>query len=112
MIPHHIFIQIESGEIVSFAPMISSMLDPRHKHLGFLTPTQRLAANVKLVELGEAVGTDRADIQQAGGVEAALSDTDEGSENTVVATSQSSAMAQLLGDHYTTKCEKQNFRTF
>ncbi|XP_067266309.1 E3 SUMO-protein ligase ZBED1-like [Chanodichthys erythropterus] len=97
--------KIESGEIVSFAPMISSMLDPRHKHLGFLTPTQRLAANVKLVELGEAVGTDRADIQQAGGVEAALSDTDEGSENTVVATSQSSAMAQLLGDHYTTQCE-------
>lgn len=81
------------------------MLDPRHKHLGFLTPTQRLAANVKLVELGEAVGTDRAAIQQAGGVEAALSDTDEGSANTEVATSQSSAMAQLLGDHYTTQCE-------
>ncbi|XP_059367736.1 E3 SUMO-protein ligase ZBED1-like [Carassius carassius] len=96
---------IESGEFVSFAPMISSMLDPRHKHLGFLTPTQRLAANVKLVELGEAVGTDRAAIQQAGGVEAALSDTDEGSANTEVATSQSSAMAQLLGDHYTTQCE-------
>ncbi|XP_016112962.1 ankyrin repeat and SAM domain-containing protein 1A-like [Sinocyclocheilus grahami] len=85
--------------------MISSMLDPRHKHLGFLTPTQRLAANVKLVELGEAVGTDRAAIQQAGGVEAALSDMDEGSANTEVATSQSSAMAQLLGDHYTTQCE-------
>ncbi|XP_055034115.2 E3 SUMO-protein ligase ZBED1-like [Misgurnus anguillicaudatus] len=99
---------IESGdEFLSFAPMISSMLDPRHKHLGFLTPTQRLAANAKLVELGEAVEANRAAVQPAGGVDAALSATDEGSANIEVATSQSqsSAMAQLLGDHYTTQCE-------
>ena len=71
--------------------MISSMLDPRHKHPGFLTPTQRPAANAKLVELGEAVETGRAAIPQAGGDEAASSDTDEGgSANTGVAASQSS----------------------
>ncbi|KAF1380241.1 hypothetical protein PFLUV_G00184790 [Perca fluviatilis] len=82
-----------TGELVSFAPMISSMLDPCHKHLGFLTPTQSLAANAELVALGEAVETGRAAIPQAGGDEAALSDTDQGSANTGVAGSQSSAMA-------------------
>ena len=99
-------IQVQSDdEFVSFAPMISSMLDPRHKHLGFLTPTQRLAANAKLIELGDTVETGRAAIPQAGGDEAGFSDTDEGSANTEVAASQSSAMAQLLGEHYTTQCE-------
>ena len=99
--------------------MISSMLDPRHKHLGFLTSTQKMAANAKLVELGEAVETGRVAIQQAGGdEEAALSDMDEGSTNTGVAASQSqqvSAVTQLLGENYTTQCksgieaELQNF---
>ena len=63
--------------------MISSMLDPHHKHLGFLTPAQKMAAKVKLVELGEAVEIGRAAIPEAGGdEEPALSDTDEGSANT------------------------------
>lgn len=31
--------------------LIASMLDPRHKHLNFLTPAGRLAAKVKLHEL-------------------------------------------------------------
>ncbi|XP_078134361.1 uncharacterized protein LOC144535668 [Sander vitreus] len=97
---------VESGdEFVPFAPMISSMLDPRHKRLRFLTPTPRLAATAKLVELGEAVETGRAAIPQAQGDEAALSDTDGGSANTGVAASQSAAMAQRLGEHYTTQCE-------
>ncbi|KAK5862874.1 hypothetical protein PBY51_018227 [Eleginops maclovinus] len=88
--------------------MISSMLDPHHKHLGFLTSTQKMAANVKLVELGEAVEICRAAIPEAGGdEEPALSDTDEGRANTGVTASQSQvcAMTQLLGEHYTTQCE-------
>ncbi len=73
--------------------MISSMLDPRHKHLAFLTPTQRLAANAKLVELGEAVETGQAAFPQATGDEAALSESDEGTENTRAAATHASAMA-------------------
>ena len=55
--------------------MISSMLDPRHKHLGFLTSTQKMAASAKLVELGAAVETGRAAIPQAGGDEATNQDS-------------------------------------
>lgn len=81
--------------------MISSMLDPRHKHLGFLSPAQRVVASAKLVNLAEAVETMVA-IPQAGGDEVASN-----SENTGVAASVShvSAMAHLLGDHYSTHCE-------
>ncbi|KAL2087317.1 hypothetical protein ACEWY4_018376 [Coilia grayii] len=82
--------------------MISSMLDPRHKHLGFLSPAQRVVASAKLVNLAEAVETSEVAIPQAGGDEVASN-----SANTGVAASVShvSAMAHLLGDHYTTHCE-------
>jgi hypothetical protein len=88
--------------------MISSMLDPHHKHLGFPNSTQKTAANVKLVDLGEAVEIGRAAIPEAGGdEEPTLSDTDEGNSNTGASQSQVSAMAQLLGEHYrpTSQCE-------
>lgn len=91
--------QIQSDEFVSSAAIISSMLDPCHKHLGFLTPTQRVVANAKLVQLGGAVETGGAANPQAEEDVAVLSDLDEGSANTGVAASQShvSYMAQLLG---------------
>ncbi|KAL2088061.1 hypothetical protein ACEWY4_016889 [Coilia grayii] len=91
-----------TNEFVSSASMISSMLDPRHKHLGFLSPAQRVVASAKLVNLAEAVETSEVAIQQAGGDEVASN-----SANTGVAASVShvSAMAHLLGDHYTTHCE-------
>ena len=56
------------------------MLDPRHKHLGFLTPAQKMASKMKLAELGEAVEIGRA-AMAVGDEEPALSDTDEGSAN-------------------------------
>ena len=77
--------------------MLSAMLDPRHKHLGFLTPAQRVLANAKLVELGEAVETGQEAIELAGGHAA-----DEGSANTGAAATRASAMALLLGEQYST----------
>lgn len=44
-------LQVDSNDLASKPALIASMLDPRHKHLSFLTPTGRLAAKVKLHEL-------------------------------------------------------------
>lgn len=43
--------EVDSNDLASKPALIASMLDPRHKHLSFLTPTGRLAAKVKLHEL-------------------------------------------------------------
>ncbi|KAF7651425.1 hypothetical protein LDENG_00111270 [Lucifuga dentata] len=43
--------QVDSNDLASKSALIASILDPRHKHLNFLTPTGRLAAKVKLYEL-------------------------------------------------------------
>ncbi|KAK0154196.1 Zinc finger BED domain-containing protein 1 [Merluccius polli] len=91
---------VQSAEFVSSAPMLSAMLDPRHKHLGFLTPAQRVVANMKLVELGEAVETGQEAIEQAGG------HVDDGSANTgAAAATQASAMALLLEEQYSTQLD-------
>uniref|UniRef100_A0A3Q3M6V6 Zinc finger BED domain-containing protein 1-like n=1 Tax=Mastacembelus armatus TaxID=205130 RepID=A0A3Q3M6V6_9TELE len=44
-------LKVDSNDLASKPALIASMLDPRHKHLSFLTPTGRLAAKVKLHEL-------------------------------------------------------------
>lgn len=43
--------QVDTSDLASKPALIASMLDPRHKHLSFLTPAGRLAAKVKLHEL-------------------------------------------------------------
>ncbi|XP_034548590.1 zinc finger BED domain-containing protein 1-like [Notolabrus celidotus] len=43
--------EVDSNDLASKPALIASMLDPRHKHLSFLTPSGRLAAKVKLHEL-------------------------------------------------------------
>ena len=65
------------------------MLDPRHKHLAFLTPAQREEAKAKLIELGEAVDDVEVEAQPGGDA-----DPDP------AAVGQASAMALLLGPHY------------
>ncbi|XP_013863827.1 zinc finger BED domain-containing protein 1 [Austrofundulus limnaeus] len=42
---------VDSCDLASKPALIASMLDPRHKHLSFLTPAGRLTAKVKLHEL-------------------------------------------------------------
>ncbi|XP_072244204.1 E3 SUMO-protein ligase ZBED1-like [Leuresthes tenuis] len=49
--------EVNSSELASKPALIASMLDPRHKHLSFLTPTGRLAAKVKLHELVSKLGS-------------------------------------------------------
>ncbi|XP_029019149.1 uncharacterized protein LOC114862715 [Betta splendens] len=43
--------EVDSNDLASKPALMASMLDPRHKHLSFLTPSGRLAAKVKLHEL-------------------------------------------------------------
>lgn len=50
-------------------------LQQRTPHSGFLTPTQRVAANAKLVEQGEAVEASQTSVLQTAGEETTLSDT-------------------------------------
>nr|XP_020513501.1 zinc finger BED domain-containing protein 1-like [Labrus bergylta] len=45
------YMEVDSNDLASKPALIASILDPRHKHLGFLTPAGRLAAKVKLHEL-------------------------------------------------------------
>lgn len=92
-----IFSQIHSNQLMSSPPMIATMLDPRHKHLSFLTPAQRLDAKAKLVELGEAVEV-ATPIPQAeeGDVDAPEGDA----APQPVALRPASAMALLLGGQY------------
>ncbi|KAK0143929.1 Zinc finger BED domain-containing protein 1 [Merluccius polli] len=79
---------VQSAEFVSSAPMLSAMLDPGHKHLGFLTPAQRVVANAKSVELGEAGPQVLLRLPCA-----------------AAAATQASAMALLLGEQYSTQLD-------
>ena len=57
---------------MSTPPMLATMLDPRHKHLGFLTPPRRIGAHAKLLEVlaeaearrGSSTSADAAGDQQ------------------------------------------------
>ncbi|KAM9364776.1 uncharacterized protein KZ484_010950 [Pholidichthys leucotaenia] len=93
---------VQSDEFVSSVSMIATMLDPRHKHLGFLSPAQRVVANAKLVHLATAVGTSEEEAVPLDGDEV-TSDR----ANTAAADSKRhvSAMALLLGDDYATHHE-------
>ncbi|KAM4578932.1 zinc finger BED domain-containing protein 4-like [Fundulus diaphanus] len=92
--------EVDSGDLASKPALIASMLDPRHKHLGFLTPTGRLAAKAKLHELVSKLDAAAAhpkdeqqeilvtpDVSRAAAARAATGDT----KNT---------MMLLLGDNY------------
>ncbi|KAJ8358743.1 hypothetical protein SKAU_G00152680 [Synaphobranchus kaupii] len=46
--------KVESDDLISTPPMVATMLDPQHKHLGFLTPMRRIPGNSKLLELAVA----------------------------------------------------------
>lgn len=74
--------------------MVATMLDPRHKHLGFLTPAQRLDAKSKLVELGEALEVATPNPEAEGDA------PDAQPTPGPAALDQASAMALLLGPQY------------
>ncbi|KAJ8339584.1 hypothetical protein SKAU_G00363700 [Synaphobranchus kaupii] len=100
-------IKVQSDDLTSTPAMIASMLDPRHKHLGFLTPVRRLAANAKLLELAAEVDVTTTDESSH-----ATDSGDEGGSQAGAAVQEatpqsvrraSNAMLLLLGDHYSTR---------
>ncbi len=52
---YYLCAQVQSLDLVSLPALTASMLDPRHKHVGFLNSEKRLLANAKLLELAAAV---------------------------------------------------------
>lgn len=82
--------------------MLATMLDPRHKHLGFLTLPSRIAAHAKLLEmLAEA---------EAGRRSSKSADVAGDQQEVVGAVSvqgavlqRRSAYAFLMGENYTTR---------
>lgn len=94
--------QIASDDLTSTPPMLATMLDPRHKHLGFLTPPRRIAAHAKLLEvLAEA---------EAGRGSSTLADAASDQQEVVGAVpvqgavlQRRSAYALLMGENYTTR---------
>ncbi|KAK0133125.1 Zinc finger BED domain-containing protein 1 [Merluccius polli] len=83
--------KVQSPDLVSSPALIASMLDPRYKHLGFLTSEKRLLANAKLLELAAAVPFD-----EDGGIPT----SDEQGAETWPEDSAATAMVLLLGDQY------------
>lgn len=94
--------QIASDDLTSTPPMLATMLDPRHKHLGFLTPPRRIAAHAKLLKvLAEA---------EAGRGSSTLADAASDQQEVVGAVpvqgavlQRRSAYALLMGENYTTR---------
>ncbi|XP_060761951.1 E3 SUMO-protein ligase ZBED1-like isoform X2 [Neoarius graeffei] len=93
--------KVESDDLTS-TPMIATMLDPRHKHLGFLRPASRISAHSKLLALASA---EHESSTPAGAATA----RDEGSTDVQEAAHQghrpTSAMSLLLGDTYSRRNE-------
>ena len=87
---------------MSTPPMLATMLDPRHKHLGFLTPPRRIGAHAKLLEVlaeaearrGSSTSADAAGDQQevVGAVPV---------QGAVL--QRRSAYSLLMGENYTTR---------
>ncbi|XP_051997694.1 E3 SUMO-protein ligase ZBED1-like [Xyrauchen texanus] len=87
--------KVESEDLTSTTPMIATMLDPRHKHLGFLIPASRISAHSKLLELAmaEHVGSTSTNEATTG---------DDVPVQGAVLQRHTSAMTFLLGENYTT----------
>lgn len=75
------------------------MLDPCHKHLGFVTPSTRMISNTKLLELANSVDTT-AGVTTGVDMKADVI-ADDATPWRKSATA--SAMAVLLGDKYSTR---------
>lgn len=105
---YYLCAQVHSPDLVSSPAMIASMIDPRHKHLGFLTPEKRLLANAKLLELAAVVpfgnvatATDElSHVMTSKDEDGGIPTSDEQGAATRPEDSAATAMALLLGDQY------------
>lgn len=78
------------------------MLDPRHKHLSFLTPTGRLAAKVKLHELVPKLDATSTTVTTKEEEHQALvtPDINQGAMPNQMKSDRKNTMMLLLGDNY------------
>lgn len=104
--------EIDSTNLASKPALIASMLDPRHKHLNFLTPTGRLAAKIKLHELVSKLETTSTPVTT--NKEHKPLDVPSSSHGLVhsqMKSDRKNTMMLLLGDNYScpdaTDCEAQ-----
>ncbi|KAL7882925.1 hypothetical protein SRHO_G00005830 [Serrasalmus rhombeus] len=88
--------KIKSDDLDSSTPMVATMLDPCHKHQGFLPPATRRSAHSKLLELATA---ERDSVTATGAATAG----DDGNTVQTAAPQRhgaTSAMSLLLGETY------------
>ncbi|CAM4672977.1 unnamed protein product [Leuciscus chuanchicus] len=102
--------KVDEPEMLSSPAMTACMLDPRHKHLGFLSPEKRALANAKLCSLAANVPYNVPNV-----TEAITQSVEHSQEEAPAAPAQSAkdsaatAMALILGKNYfssaLTSCE-------
>lgn len=94
--------EVESNDLAAKPALISSMLDPRHKHLSFLTPTGRLAAKVKLHELVPKLDATSTTVTTKEEEHQALvtPDINQGAMPNQMKSDRKNTMMLLLGDNY------------
>ncbi|KAM9392297.1 zinc finger BED domain-containing protein 4-like [Pholidichthys leucotaenia] len=94
--------EVDSSDLASKPALIASMLDPRHKHLSFLTPAGRLAAKVKLHELVSKldVATTTAGPKEEQQETLITPDISQVARPSQVRNDTKNTMVLLLGDNY------------
>ncbi|XP_019115228.1 zinc finger BED domain-containing protein 1 isoform X2 [Larimichthys crocea] len=88
--------KIKSDDLYLSTPMVATMLDPRHKHLGFLPPATRRSAHSTLLQMATA----ERDSVTATGAATAGDDTVQTAGPRRHGAKPTSAMSLLLGETY------------
>lgn len=94
--------EVDSTNLASKPALISSMLDPRHKHLSFLPPSGRLAAKVKLHELVSKLDVKSKKVSPKEEEQQTLvtPDINQGTSQNEMKSDRKNTMMLLLGDNY------------
>lgn len=103
--------EVDSADLASKPGLISSMLDPRHKHLNFLPSNGRLAAKLKLHELVSQLDTSTTVTTNKDHKPLDRPTSSHGSIPSQMKSDRKNTMMLLLGDNYScpdaTDCEAQ-----
>ncbi|XP_075753123.1 chromodomain-helicase-DNA-binding protein 2 isoform X4 [Pelodiscus sinensis] len=90
-------------DVTAKPALIASLLDPRHKHLRFLSPVVQIAAKAKLLELASGLEVEE---RPTAGAELRGAAPDEPREPALK--KKTSAIVMLLGEGYTEKENEEN----
>lgn len=105
--------EVDSTDLASKPALISSLLDPRHKHLNFLPASGRLAAKIKLHELVSKLDATDASVTTNTEDQKSLNlpSGSQGCMPNQMKSDRKNTMMLLLGDNYScpdaTDCEAQ-----